>query len=102
MMNATLDLLIVALCRDFERRRCAIEGALFGKRTLMEYRYINCKMLDAAAEIVGEHQARRFISEIGNRVGYAKCSDSYMSEAAYKRYKAEVKRNIALKLHLTE
>ena len=102
MKGGTLDGLVVALCRDYERRRVAIEKGNFGKRTLMEYRYINFKMLDAAAEIVGLHQAESFISEIGERRGYAKCENPYMSEAAYKRCKAEIKRNIAVKLYLTE
>ena len=102
MMGGTLDALIVALCRDFERRRLAIENGSFGKRTLMEYRYINFKMLDAAAEIVGVSQAESFILEIGERRGYAKCENHYMSEVTYKRCKAEIKRNIAVKLYLTE
>ena len=60
------------------------------------------KMLDAAAEIVGVSQAESFILEIGERRGYAKCENHYMSEVTYKRCKAGIKRNIAVKLYLTE
>lgn len=98
----TLDEVIVALCLDYERRRAAIAEGSFGKRTLMEYRYINFRILEAAEETVGERHAERFIYEIGNKIGYAKSELTQMSELSYKRKKCELKRAIAEKLHLVD
>ena len=98
----TLDILVVALCRDYERRRRAIEEGSFSRRTLMEYRYINFRILEAAAEIVGERDAARFIFEIGEGIGYAKSELYRMSEADYKNKKCKVKRAVAQKLHLLD
>lgn len=98
----TLDELIVALCRDFERRKKAIAEKSYGARTLMEYRYINFRMLEAVAELAGEDDAECFINEIGSKTGYAKSELYRLSEATYKRRKSEAKRAIALKLHLVD
>ena len=53
----TLDALIVALCADFPRRAEAVLQNRSERRTLMEYRYVNFKMYEGAAEIVGERLA---------------------------------------------
>lgn len=100
--NLTLDGVIVALCLDYERRKSAIENKSFSKRTLMEYSYINKCIYDASRDIVGESDAELYIAEIGGKIGYAKSEALYLSEVSYKRKKSEVKRNIALKLHLTD
>ena len=100
--NMTLDGVVVALCLDFERRKNAIENKSFCRRTLMEYKYINERIYEAAAEIVGEADAELYINEIGGKIGYAKSDMPWLSEGSYKRNKNEVKRNIAKKLHLTD
>ena len=99
---STLDSVIVALCRDYERRARAISEGSYGKRTLMEYRYINFRILEAAEEIAGQALAERFIYEIGREIGYAKSALTVMSEPTYKRKKCEIKRAIAEKLHLVD
>ena len=100
--NETLDGVVVALCRDYARRCEAIEKSAYTARTLMEYRYYNLKIFDGAAEIVGEDAAENYINEIGEAKGYANSEISDVSEPTYKRKKCEVKRNIAIKLHLTD
>ena len=98
----TLDTLIIALCLDYARRQKAIEEHSASKRTDTEFRYYNFKIFDAAAEIVGERFAVRYIEEIGGRVGYAKSSLDCVSEITYKNYKRMIKDNIAKKLHLCD
>ncbi len=98
----TLERLVVALCLDYERRREEIRTARLSSRTLMEYRYLNYKMEDAAMELVGEKFADAFIREIADRTGYAYSGVGFMSEITYKRRKKEVKLNIARKLHLID
>ena len=92
----TLDTLIVALCADFERREERCED----RRVAMEFKYLNARMLDAAAEIVGPRYAAIIIYEIGNRIGYASSAIPDISESTYKRRKMAVKTAIAKKLYL--
>lgn len=99
---STLDNVIVALCRDYERRETAIREGSYKRRTLMEYRYLNARIFDAAAEYVGERDALLLIKEIGEKIGYAKSRFYRISEGNYKLKKSEVKRAIALNLHLTD
>ena len=98
----TLDELISALCRDYFRRGSAIERSSQTRRTLIEYRYLNYRIREAAAEIVGDHLAPIYIREIGESVGYAKSEDGTVSETTYKRYKKLIRDNIAKKLHLID
>ena len=98
----TLDKLVVALCRDYQRRREAIAASAYTARTLMEYRYYNLKIFDGAAEVVGKDAAEKYITEIGEAKGYANSEIHEVSEYAYKKKKSNVKRNIAVKLHLTD
>lgn len=98
-LTATLEGLIVALCADFDRRREAIASGRIERRTDTELRYLNYKLLDAAAEIVGEGESEIYIREIGAHTGYA-ASRSAVSESTYKKYKMLVKASIAKKLHL--
>ena len=100
--TAELDNLIIALCLDYERRCNAVAANKASKRTIMEYRYINYRMEDAATEIVGIRGADTFIKEVGKRIGYAYSDIDFLSEAAYKQQKREVKINIARKLHLLD
>ena len=98
----TVDMLVVALCADYERRRCAIAERSVSHRTEMEYRYLNFKVYDAAAEVVGELYAPDMIEEIGAKRGYAKSTIEDYSEKSYKIKKQQIKINIAKKLHLID
>lgn len=96
----TLDAVIVALCLDYERRAAAVELGVVSSRCGMEYKYLNYRIFEGAAEIVSERFARLFINEIGRKVGYATTEHPAISERQYKADKREVKINIARKLHL--
>ena len=98
----TLDFLTAALCRDYERRREAIENGSFSRRTLVEFRYLNFKILEAAIEIAGEDDAEIYIREIGYSIGYANSEITDKSEVYYKKCKKCIKENIAKKLHLQD
>ena len=102
LLAPTLDAVIVALCADYERRERELREGNISYRVEMEYKYLNYKMLDAACEIVGCDYARTLISEIGTRLGYAKCADYEYSERIYKERKLETKSNIARKLMLRD
>ncbi len=100
-MDSTLDGVIVALCRDYERRRLAIEEDKLGRRILMEYRYINQRMREGAVSVVGERWCEVYINEIGNKVGYAK-TKLWLNERSYKLNKIKIKLAIAKKLYLSD
>ena len=97
-LNRLLDKLVIALCADYFRRREFILERKASKRVLMEYSYINSKMLDASARVVGDVYAEIFIKEIGERIGYAK-SATYLSETVYKARKEEVKISILKEIY---
>lgn len=101
-ISDTVDMVVVALCADYGRRRRAIAERSVTHRTEMEYRYINFKLLSAAEEIVGAVRAETMILEIGERIGYAYSALSDISEVSYKKKKQEVKENIAKRLHLID
>jgi hypothetical protein len=96
----TLDFLVRALCADYKRREEIIIKREAERRIDNELRYLNFKIFDAAAEVVGERRADIFISEIGASVGYANSDVDCMSEGMYKSYKRHVKNNIAKRLYL--
>ena len=98
----SLDGVIVALCKDYCRRREAGKSVSYSRRTRMEYEYINSILIRAAAEIVGEGNADVILSEIGDKVGYAYSAIEEVSESTYKIMKKEVKLNIAKKLHMLD
>lgn len=98
----SLDGVIVALCSDYPRRAEALAAGTGERLTLMEYKYLNYKMAEGAAEIVGERFAIPYITEIGRRIGYASSVADCISETTYKLKKLEVKLNIARKLHLLD
>lgn len=95
----SLDRLVVALCEDFARRERLIREGGLSLRMLSELRYLNMKILEGAEEEACS-DGEIFISEIGGRVGYVNSALDFMSEATYKRRKADIKRNIARKLYL--
>ena len=101
-IDNSLEILISALCLDYKRRQRAIEERRVSARTDTEFRYYNFKIFDAAAEIVGEGDAEKYIEEIGMHTGYAKSSVVSVSEPTYKIYKNLVCQNIAKKLHLCD
>lgn len=100
LYGKSLDGVIVALCRDYERRCEEIKQGRLSRRVLMEYRLLDSRIIDGASEVVGLDRAEDFISEIGLGVGYAKSSVITLSESCYKINKREVKINIAKKLRL--
>ena len=100
--EGTLDMLVVALCRDYERRRRILQDPKTAFRTAAELRYINFKIHDATLEIVGEEDAELYIKEIGERIGYAYSAVSDVCERTYKTRKRAVMTNIAKRLHLSD
>lgn len=101
LYRESLDYLVVAFCRDYRARWSAIFANECSRRTRMEYEYINHRLYNAAAEIVGR-EAEIYIEEIGSYVGYAHSRIDGVSEVTYKTRKKEVKLNIAKKLHLID
>ena len=101
-LSKSLDMLVSALCRDFERRAELASNPETSHRVDIELRYLNAKMIDAATEVVGDRLSERFIIEIGSGIGFAKSEIDDMSESTYKLYKKRVKENIAKRLYLTE
>lgn len=99
--SETLDFLIVAFCRGFEARERAIREKRCGRRTIMEYEYINRRIADATREIVGD-DFPNYIHEIGKKIGYAHSRVDGISETDYKVKKRQVKMNIARKMHLLD
>ena len=97
-----LDALVVAQCRDYDRRGELIRLGRCERRTLMELRYINYRIYEAAAETVGELLAEIFIKEIGGRTGYAESAVDCMNEKLYKQNKQLCKLAIARRLHLMD
>ena len=98
----SLNDVIIALCYDYKRREESIAERCASGRTLIEYKYYNYKILEAATEVIGERYARDIIREIGDGVGYAKSQISCMSESTYKKLKLDVKISVAQKLHLLD
>ena len=94
--------IITAYCADYKRRKTAILERSYSRRVIMEYRYINSRLYDAAAEIVGSYYAERMIEEIGGSVGYTRSAIMNLSEVAYKKYKARIKLLMAKKLYLID
>ena len=99
--RATLDTLVIALCKDYFYRKSAIEATECSRRTRMEYEYINDRISTAAREIVGD-DFEIYIHEIGEAIGYSRSLVLNISDSGYKRFKKEIKVNIAKKLHLLD
>ena len=96
----SVEEIVIAHCLDYKRRKEELVLRRLPRRVLMEYAYLNSKMLTAAGEITGGAMAEEFIYDIGLARGYAKSSIEAVSEAVYKRYKREIKAAIAKKLNL--
>ena len=98
--EARLNDVITALAADYDRRKRAITEDRLPRRVLMEYAYINTRMLAAAGEVVGLAFAEAFIREIGENVGFIASEVNFMCESSYKISKRKIKQNIAKKLYL--
>lgn len=94
--------IVIAFSAHYDTRERAIAEKLVSPRVRMEYVYINSKMLDAAAEVVGIRYAKQFIIDIGRGIGYANTRIDAFSEISYKKSKMEIKRRIAEKLNLLD
>ena len=92
-------MLVVAMCRDYFRRKRIIGEGSVKRRIDTELRYLNYKIYDAAVEVVGEDEAEVFIKEIGEKIGYAGTASAF-SESTYKSKKSELKVRIAENLYL--
>ncbi|MBO5908696.1 MAG: hypothetical protein J6Q67_02810 [Clostridia bacterium] len=100
IMPKSLDRLIVCMCADYSRRQSVIENRTAPFTVIMEYRFLNYRMMNAALEIAGSRDALTFINDIGKNIGYAKTSLYALSESVYKERKEGVKVNIARRLSL--
>ena len=94
--------IVEVLCAHYDIRENAIREKSVSPRVRMEYAYINSKMLDGAAEVVGRPYASKFIMDIGRGVGYANTKIDAFSETFYKKSKLAIKRKIAENLHLLD
>ena len=95
-----VETLIVALCADYSRRAEVICNRTAPYNVIMEYRFLNYRIMNAAIEAAGPHDAMLYIQDIGGNIGYASSDAFHISERTYKRRKKEVKYNIARRLSL--
>ena len=100
LMPPELEVLISALCADYMRRAEIISRRGAPYNVIMEYRFLNYRIMNAAIEIAGTRDAIYFIKDIGNNIGYASSDLWALSEAVYKERKTGVKNNIAKRLSL--
>lgn len=100
LMPPQLEALIIALCADFSRRAEVIFSRTAPYNVIMEYRFLNYRIMNAAIEVAGSRDAICFIKDIGNDIGYAQSDLWILSERCYKKRKKEVKDNIARRLSL--
>ena len=100
LMPPELEAIICALCADYFRRAEIISRKAAPYNVIMEYRFLNYRIMNAAIEIAGSRDALFFIKDIGENVGYAASDLFVLSEAVYKERKKEVRDNIAKRLSL--
>lgn len=100
LMPTELDALIIALCADYPRRAEVISSRNAPYNVIMEYRFLNYRIMNAAMEIAGSRDALYFIYDIGRNNGYTSSDLFILSETVYKERKKEVKENIARRLSL--
>ena len=100
MMSEGLEQIIRALCADYARRATVIECRTAPYNVIMEYRFLNYRIMNAAIEIAGARDARSFIRDIGDETGYASTDLWLLPEQTYKRRKIQIKHNIARKLSM--
>ena len=95
-----IDEIIKALCADYTRRALVMECKDAPFNVIMEYRFLNYRIMNAAIEIAGPRDARCFIKDIGNEIGYSSSDLWLLSETEYKNRKLRIKQNIAKRLSL--
>ena len=100
VMCEGLEKIIKSLCADYTRRALVLECRSAPFNVIMEYRFLNYRIMNAAIEIAGPRDARRFIKDIGEEIGYATTDLWLLSETEYKQRKIQVKNNIAKRLSL--
>lgn len=100
LMTPELEALICALCADYSRRADIISRRAAPYNVIMEYRFLNYRIMNAAIEIAGSRDALFFIKDIGGNIGYASSDLWVLSETVYKERKKEVRDNIARRLSL--
>lgn len=100
VMPKEVDGIVVALCADYFRRKKLIENRDAGYSVIMECRFLNYRILDAARQVAGDVEAEIYIRDIGGRTGYTKSKLNRLSEGNYKEKKAAVKIAIAKRLLL--
>ncbi len=100
VMPAELDSLIIAYCADYLRRADVISQRNAPYNVIMEYRFLNYRIMNAAVEIAGTRDAIYLIKDIGENGGYAKSNLCVLSETLYKERKRVLKIHIAKRLSL--
>ena len=95
-----IDAIVISLCADYSRRAEVIVGRNAPYNVIMEYRFLNYRIMNAAVEMAGTRDALSFINDIGNNIGYSDSELWTLSERVYKLRKREVKYNIAKRLSL--
>ena len=100
VMPNGLEEIIKSLCADYTRRAVVLTCSNAPFNVIMEYRFLNYRIMNAAIEIAGTRDARCFIKDIGEEIGYAETELWLLSEAEYKHRKTQVKYNIARRLSL--
>lgn len=100
VMPGELDSLVVAYCADYTRRADVISKKNAPYNVIMEYRFLNYRIMNAAVEIAGTRDAIYLIKDIGENGGYAKSNLCAISEKMYKERKRVLKIHIAKRLSL--
>ena len=95
-----IDAIVISLCADYSRRAEVIVDRNAPYNVIMEYRFLNYRIMNAAVEMAGTRDALSFINDIGNNIGYSDSELWTLSERVYKLRKREVKYNIAKRLSL--
>ena len=95
-----LEQILIALCADYTRREEIIRRKDAPYNVIMEYRFLNYRIMNATIEIAGSRDAIYFIKDIGGNIGYSESDLWVLSEVVYKERKREVKLNILKRLSL--
>ena len=100
MIPEGVEKIIQSLCADYTRRALVMKRRSAPFNVIMEYRFLNYRIMNAAIEIAGSRDAGGFIKDIGEEIGYSATELWILSESEYKKRKMEVKYNIAQRLSL--
>ena len=100
VMPEGINEIIRALCADYTRRAMVMKQGSAPYNVIMEYRFLNYRILNATVEIAGTRDAKGFIKDIGEEIGYSATDLWLLSESEYKSRKIRIKHNIARRLSL--